>query len=32
VIKTVKIEAVLSKVMQVISWRELQSDEVWRQG
>ena len=29
---SVEIEAVFSKVTQVISWRELQDDSVWRQG
>jgi tryptophan-rich hypothetical protein len=28
----VEIEAVFSKAVQVIAWRELQDDEVWRQG
>jgi tryptophan-rich hypothetical protein len=31
-IELVEIEAVLSKATQVISWRELQDDAVWRQG
>ena len=29
---SVEIEAVFSKATQVISWRELQDDSVWRQG
>ncbi|NDH51711.1 MAG: TIGR02450 family Trp-rich protein [Betaproteobacteria bacterium] len=29
---SVEIEAVLSKATQVIAWRELQDDGVWRQG
>ncbi len=29
---SVEIEAVFSKATQVISWRELQDDGVWRQG
>ena len=29
---SVEIEAVLSKATQVIAWRELQDDSVWRQG
>jgi tryptophan-rich hypothetical protein len=28
----VEIEAVFSKAVQVIAWRELQDDWVWRQG
>jgi tryptophan-rich hypothetical protein len=28
----VEIEAVFSKATQVIAWRELQDDAVWRQG
>ena len=28
----VGIEAVFSKVTQIISWRDLQDDGVWRQG
>ena len=28
----VELEAVFSKAVQVIAWRELQDDEVWRQG
>ena len=31
-IESVEIEAVLSKATQVIAWRELQDDGVWRQG
>ena len=31
-IESVEIEAVFSKAVQVIAWRELQDDEVWRQG
>lgn len=31
-IESVEIEAVLSKATQVIRWRELQDDSVWRQG
>ncbi len=31
-IVSVEIEAVFSKVTQVIAWRELQDDRVWRQG
>jgi len=31
-IVSVEIEAVFSKDVQVIDWRELQNDEVWRQG
>ncbi len=31
-IEQVEIEAVFSKATQVIAWRELQDDEVWRQG
>ena len=31
-IESVEIEAVFSKATQVISWRELQDDGVWRQG
>ena len=31
-IELVEIEAVLSKATQVIAWRELQDDSVWRQG
>jgi len=29
---SVEIEAVFSKVTQVIAWRELQDNSVWRQG
>ena len=28
----VELEAVFSKAVQVIAWRELQDDSVWRQG
>jgi tryptophan-rich hypothetical protein len=28
----IEIEAVFSKATQIISWRELQDDSVWRQG
>jgi len=28
----VELEAVFSKVTQIISWRDLQDDGVWRQG
>ena len=31
-IEQVEIESVFSKAVQVIAWRELQNDEVWRQG
>ena len=31
-IELVEIEAVFSKATQIISWRELQDDSVWRQG
>jgi hypothetical protein len=31
-IEQVEIEAVFSKAVQVIAWRELQDDGVWRQG
>jgi tryptophan-rich hypothetical protein len=31
-IESVEIEAVFSKATQVIAWRELQDDSVWRQG
>jgi tryptophan-rich hypothetical protein len=31
-IELVEIEAVFSKATQIISWRELQDDNVWRQG
>ncbi len=29
---SVEIEAVFSKATQVIAWRELQDDNIWRQG
>ena len=29
---SVEIDAVFSKATQVIAWRELQDDRVWRQG
>ena len=29
---SVEIEAVFSKAVQMIAWRELQDDEVWREG
>ena len=29
---SVEIEAVFSKATQVIAWRELEDDSVWRQG
>jgi tryptophan-rich hypothetical protein len=29
---SVEIEAVFSKATQIIAWRELQEDSVWRQG
>jgi len=29
---SVEIEAVFSKAVQLITWRELQDDSVWRQG
>ena len=29
---SVEIEAVFSKAVQMIAWRELQDDSVWRQG
>ena len=29
---SVEIEAVFSKATQVIAWRELQDDSLWRQG
>ena len=29
---SVEIEAVFSKATQLITWRELQDDSVWRQG
>jgi tryptophan-rich hypothetical protein len=31
-IESVEIEAVFSKATQVIRWRDLQDDTVWRQG
>ena len=31
-IQLVEIEAVFSNVTQVIAWRDLQNDDVWRQG
>ena len=31
-IESVEIEAVFSKALQVIAWRELQDGSVWRQG
>ena len=31
-IESVEIEAVFSKATQIIAWRELQNDAVWRQG
>jgi tryptophan-rich hypothetical protein len=31
-IQWVEIESVFSKATQVIAWRDLQNDEVWRQG
>jgi tryptophan-rich hypothetical protein len=31
-IESVEIEAVFSKAVQVIPWRELQDDRVWRLG
>ena len=31
-IVSVEIEAVFSKAVQMIAWRELQDDSVWRQG
>jgi tryptophan-rich hypothetical protein len=31
-IEQVEIEAVFSKSVRVIGWRELQDDSVWRQG
>jgi tryptophan-rich hypothetical protein len=31
-IERVEIESVFSKATQVIAWRELQDDSVWRQG
>jgi tryptophan-rich hypothetical protein len=31
-IESVEIESVFSKAKQIIHWRELQNDTVWRQG
>jgi len=31
-VELVEIESVFSKATQIIHWRELQNDEVWRQG
>jgi len=31
-IESVEIESVFSKATQVIAWRELQNESVWRQG
>ena len=31
-IALVEVEAVFSKATQIIAWRELQDDSVWRQG
>ena len=31
-IVSVEIEAVFSKAVQMIAWRDLQNDAVWRQG
>lgn len=31
-VELLEIEAVFSKATQVISWRDLQNDGVWRQG
>jgi len=31
-IELVEIEAVYSKAVQVIAWRELQDNNIWRQG
>ncbi len=31
-IQWVEVEAVFSKATQVIAWRDLQDDSVWRQG
>jgi tryptophan-rich hypothetical protein len=31
-IEMVEIEAVFSKATQIIAWRDLQDEEVWRQG
>ena len=31
-VELMEIESVFSKATQIIQWRELQNDEVWRQG
>ena len=31
-VEFVEIESVFSKATQIIAWRELQNDSVWRQG
>ena len=31
-IEFVEIESVFSKVNQIIPWRDLQNDDIWRQG
>jgi len=31
-IELVEIEAVFSKATQVVPWRDLQNDDIWRQG
>jgi hypothetical protein len=31
-IELVEIESVFSKATQIIAWRQLQDDKVWRQG
>ena len=31
-VEFVEIESIFSKASQVIPWRDLQNDEVWRQG
>ena len=31
-VEWVEIESVFSKATQIIAWRELQNDSVWRQG
>jgi tryptophan-rich hypothetical protein len=31
-IEMVEIESVFSKATQIIAWRQLQDDKVWRQG
>ena len=31
-VEWVEIESVFSKATQIIRWRDLQNDEVWRQG